>query len=99
MTKEQHLETFRRVEELMWEDPMSLLQRHRHLLEENLGELGGECSTATLECIGYCRSKRLKPLLTQCLPEIQLETGIKPLYQKVAQNVSFHHRQKVWTKW
>ena len=46
MTKEQHLETFRRVEELMWEDPMSLLPRHRHLLEENLGELG-ECSTAT----------------------------------------------------
>ena len=46
MTKEQHLETFRRVEELMWEDPMTLLPRHRHLLEENLGELG-ECSTAT----------------------------------------------------
>ena len=46
MTKEQHLETFCRVEELMWEDPMSLLPRRRHLLEENLGELG-ECSTAT----------------------------------------------------
>ena len=47
LTEEQHLETFRRVEQLMWEDPMTLLPRHRHLLEENiLGNLG-ECSTAT----------------------------------------------------
>ena len=46
MTETQHLEIFRRVEELMWEDPMSLLPAHCHLLEEDLGQLG-ECSSAT----------------------------------------------------
>ena len=45
MTEQQHLAIFKRVEELMWEDPMSLLPKHRHLLEEDIDILG-ECSSA-----------------------------------------------------
>ena len=40
MTEAQHLDIFRRVEELIWEDPMSLLPAYQHLLEEDLGRLG-----------------------------------------------------------
>jgi len=46
MTEAQHMDIFRRVEELMWDDPMDLLPAHRHLLEEDLQGLG-ECSSAT----------------------------------------------------
>ena len=46
MTEAQHMDIFRRVEELMWEDPMDLLPAHRHLLEKDLQGLG-ECSSAT----------------------------------------------------
>ena len=46
MTEAQHMDIFRRVEELMWTDPMELLPAHRHLLEEDLQGLG-ECSSAT----------------------------------------------------
>lgn len=45
LTEAQHMEIFRRVEELMWEDPMSLLPSDRHLLEEDIDILG-TCSTA-----------------------------------------------------
>lgn len=45
LTERQHLEIFRRVEEMMWKDPMDILPMHRHLLEDNIERLG-ECSTA-----------------------------------------------------
>jgi len=40
MTRAQHEDIFQKVKDLMWTDPMSLLPKHRHLLEEDFEALG-----------------------------------------------------------
>ena len=46
MTQEQHLQIFDKVEDLMAIDPLSLLPKHRHLLEGEFGKLGEDSSAA-----------------------------------------------------
>ena len=46
MTQEQHLQIFDKVEDLMAVDPMSLLPKHRHVLEGEFGTLGEDSSAA-----------------------------------------------------
>jgi len=71
------MEIFRRVEELMWEDPMSLLPSDRHLLEEDIDILG-TCSTAVRKY--WIIIRRLKCLPLELCPGSPQGIGIKPLY-------------------
>ena len=60
MTEAQHLEIFRRVEELMWEDPMSLLPAIATCWKKIWVDWGSV--RRLLDCIGCCRWRQRRQL-------------------------------------